>query len=266
MTVAMPITCAADERARYRRWVAAHFAGRISIADERALREHLPACGECRRFYARAHVLSSVDPRGPAAQERLARGLGLRSPRRSPFARLAWVVPALALASFWLAPRALSHLQPEAPTPRGLAAVTPPALLAYRIETDGAPHALGGDAWIIQRGDELAFAYSNPSGWPYLMIFAVDEHAHVYWYHPAWRLDGPPPAAVTARVGPGPFELPSATRHELDGRRLMVHAVFARRTVGVEEIERAAQAARDPHRLTLPDDLLIVRRPLEVLP
>jgi hypothetical protein len=98
------------------------------------------------------------------------------------------------------------------------------------------------------------------------MVFAVDEHAHVYWYHPTWRVDAPPPAAVAARVGPGPFELPSATRHDFDGRRLIVHTVFARRAVGVEEIERAAKAARDPNGLTLPGDVLIVRRPLEVLP
>jgi hypothetical protein len=139
-------------------------------------------------------------------------------------------------------------------------------LLAYRIEADGLPRALAGEAWAIRGRDELAFAYSNPGGWPYLMIFAVDEHARIYWYQPAWRPNTTPPAAVAARVGAGPFELPAATRHDFDGQHVILHALFARRPVGVAEIERAAQAARGPDRLTLPDDVLVVRRTIEVAP
>jgi len=261
---ATPAACAGEGRARFHRAVTSHFAGRISAADERALREHLPACGDCRRFYARAHVLASVDPQAPPARDRLARGLGFRAAgrsRSSRVVRLAWAVPALALVALWLVPRG-----EPAPAPRGLVTAAASAVLAYRIEANGPPRRLTGDGWTISRRDEVAFAYSNPGGWPFLMIFAVDEHAHVYWYHPAWRLGTPPPAAVAARIGPGPFELPSATRHDFDGTRLIVHTVFARRPVGVAEIERAAQDARDPNGLSLPGDVLVVRRALEVLP
>jgi len=263
MTPATTEACAGAGRARFHRAVAAHFTGRISVVEERALREHLQGCGDCRRFYARAHVLSSVDHAAPSARERLARGLGFRAPRRSAsvLRRLAWAVPALALVA-WLVPRA-----PAPPAPRGLAtAGTPAALLAYRIEANGPPRALAGDAWRINGRDELAFAYSNPGGWPYLMIFAVDEHARVYWYQPTWRPNTPPPASVAARVGAGPFELPAATRHDFDGRRVILHALFARRSLGVEEIERAARESRGPDRLTLPDDVLVVRRTIEVAP
>jgi hypothetical protein len=136
-------------------------------------------------------------------------------------------------------------------------------LLIYRIPSSGAPIAVDRS---MDRHDELAFAYSNPGGWPYALVFAVDEHAHVYWYHPAWRVGAPPPVAVSARSGPGPFELPSATRHVFDGRRLFVYAAFARRPVGVDEIERASRVTGRPDDLQLSGDLQVVRRSLEITP
>ena len=68
--------CAGAVRARFRRAVAAHFAGRIDADGERRLRTHLPACPACRRFYGRALALSTADPQAPSARERLARGGG----------------------------------------------------------------------------------------------------------------------------------------------------------------------------------------------
>ena len=98
------------------------------------------------------------------------------------------------------------------------------------------------------------------------MVFAVDGHDHAYWYHPAWRVGAPAPIAVRARDRIGPFELPSASRHTFDGRRLFLYAVFARQPIGVENIERAARAAGAPDSLQLPNDVQIVRRALEVSP
>jgi len=272
MSTPAPTVCAGAERARFRRAVAAHFAGRIDAGAERRLRTHLPACPACRRFYRRALVLSGADPRAPSARQRLARGLGLRDwqlpgatdrPRRRAWT---WVLaPALAglalLAVKLVAPA--EKIAPGTPAARGGDPTAAPALLAYRIAPGGAPRALEG---AMGGRDELAFAYANPGALPYLLIFAVDEHAHVYWYQPAWRTDAPPPAAIAARAGLGPYEIPAATRHDLDGRRLVIYAVFARRPLGVAEIERAARAAGGADRLALPSDLQIVRRSIEVAP
>jgi putative zinc finger protein len=261
------VSCAGAERTRFRRAITAHFAGRIDPTEERALRLHLHDCRACRRGYARAHALASIDPRAPRSRERLARGLGFAAERRAWFTGLArhwaWGVPALAaIAWMTVRPAAPAPARPElvAPSPRGTT-LAAPALLAYRIPPNGAPRIIDG---AIEGGDELAFAYANPAAWPYLMVFAVDEHRHVYWYHPAWRPGAPPPTAVPAQAGAGPFELPSATRHALDGGRLVVHAVFARRAVSVQEIEHAAETAGTPEQLKVADDLQVVRRPIEV--
>jgi len=268
-------TCDGVERARFRRAVAAHFRGRIDAREEGALRAHLPTCPACRRFYGRALALSSADPHAVPARDRLARGLGLRGARRPAAAsaarRWAWAIPALAVVALVAVRVGLPARNAPAgdgpgagapPVSRG-PATSAPALLAYRIPARGTPIAVGRS---IDGHDELAFAYANPGGWPYLMVFAVDEHTHVYWYHPAWRVGATPPVAVSAQPGPGPFELPSATRHVFDGRRLLVYAVFARRQVSVEEIERAARAGARPGDLPLSGDLQIVRLPLEVTP
>jgi len=266
--------CSGAERARFRRAVAAHFAGRIKADDERQLRTHLPACPACRRFYSRALVLSGTDPRALTARQRLARGLGLHDQpvpgAAAASRRRAWtwlLAPALgagltlAVAVKLIAPA--REVAPPAPAPRGAAATAAPALLAYRIPPGGAPRPLEG---AIGGRDELAFAYANPGALPYLLVFAVDEHAHVYWYHPAWRTGAPPPVAAAALAGPGPHEIPAATRHDFDGRRLVIYAVFARQPLEVAQIERAARAAGAADRLPLPADLQVVRRSIEVAP
>jgi hypothetical protein len=60
-----------------RRLVDRHFAGTISPEEERALRPHLPGCRDCRAYYQRYLVLARFDPAALAAEERIARGLGL---------------------------------------------------------------------------------------------------------------------------------------------------------------------------------------------
>jgi hypothetical protein len=274
MSTPAALVCSGGDRARFRRAVAAHFAGRIDAAEERRLRVHLPECPDCRRFYGRALILSGADPRAPGIRERLARGLGLPGARGAGGAgargsarrRSWWLAPALAglaLVMVKLVAPVTPRPYPD-PSARGAGAAAAPGLLVYRIPPHGTPRAIergpiGGD-------DELAFAYSNPGAWPYLLVFAVDEHGQVYWYHPAWRIGAPPPAAIRAQAGPGPFELPSATRHALRGRHLVLYAVFARRPLGVEEIERAARATGEGDRLALPGDLQIIRRAVEVQP
>lgn len=104
--------------------------------------------------------------------------------------------------------------------------------------------AIAGDQTLSER-NELAFAYSNPTGLPYLMIFGVDEHRHVYWFHPGWARGTPPPAAVRAAPGVGPHELADAVHHDFDGRSLAVYLVSSRQPLDAQFIEDAIRRAPD---------------------
>jgi hypothetical protein len=96
------------------------------------------------------------------------------------------------------------------------------------------PVALGE---VMRASDELAFAFDNPASARHLLIFGVDEHRHVYWYHPAWVNPATTPTAVA--IPGGRHELPEAVSHDLDGGVLTLYAVFANEAVSVRELERA---------------------------
>jgi hypothetical protein len=215
------------------------------------MRAHLGACASCRRHYDRQLMLASLDPRGRKAKERIARGLGLRSETRSRARFTAWIaagalVPVAAGLLLFVVRRetgpSSATFVREEPTPRGAPAPTAesPAVWVYRVARDG---TVGLAEGTIRADDELAFAYSNTAGWPFLLIFGLDEHRHVYWFHPAWRVGEPAPAAVHASPGPGPFELPEAIRHHTDGRRLTVYALLSRQRIDVSTVEAAIRHA-----------------------
>jgi hypothetical protein len=231
--------------------VDAHFAGRRSRADEVALRAHLPLCEACRRRYDRHLVLAELDPRAPTAEDRLGRGLGLG--RVTP-ARSRWFVlgplatAAVVLALWWPSARR------DAPVTRG--AATPAALFIYRVGANGIAEPAGAR---VHAGDELAFAYANPTDKRYLLVYGVDEHGHVYWFHPAWGRGERPPVAVAASPGVGPHELPEAVRHDLDGAHLDVRLLLLDEPLGVDEIERRVREGSER-----PGGGSLVERGLEV--
>ncbi len=61
-----------------------HFERRISVDDERAMREHLPSCAECKKRYERQLLLEKLDPAAAGPGARLARGLGLEDAVPAP--------------------------------------------------------------------------------------------------------------------------------------------------------------------------------------
>jgi hypothetical protein len=214
-----------------RGWIDEHFARRLGPRAEAELRAHLPECAACRQYYERHLVLASLDPAAPPAVDRLAAGLGLARPRPArwrPLAAAAVVAGAASLALLW----AVHAGTPEGFTARG--AADEAELLAYRLEGAARASLVAGE---VARADELAFAYRNPRGHRRLLVFGVDEHGHVFWYHPAWNDAHANPAAVAIAAGPGVHELPEAIAHDLDGQRLFIHAVFTDREITVREIE-----------------------------
>jgi hypothetical protein len=260
-----------------RRAIDAHFAGRADPKVEAAMRAHTLDCASCRGHYNRHLLLARLDPSAPKAEARIGRGLGLRnSHARSPGRRAAWLaafaVPAA--AAMILLSRA-DHLRPGhrdvTKDPGAFVArsagsgVRDPALWIYRVDRDGRTRLVSDS---IQATDELAFAYANPAGKAYLLVFGVDEHRHVYWFHPAWAPGQAPPVAVAAVPGPGPHELGEAIRHGLDGRQLLIRALFADRPLGVADIEAEIQNAPSwdaPPALSPPEPSPMVGRMLRVL-
>jgi hypothetical protein len=273
-------TANADPHRAARAAIDAHFAGRASPAAEAAMRAHLPACPDCRDCYRRHHLLSGLDPSARSAEERIARGLGF--PRRAP-ARRRWLAFGLPLAGavaaaviFVWAPSGRpggDHAagSKESPVARGPAATTAPAtrLFIYRFDAAGSRARAPELVDRSMRGrDELAFAYTNPTGRRYVAIFGVDESRHVYWFHPAWPTGAPAPRAIPAAPGPEPHELPEAIRHEIAGRHLTIRAAFADRPLAVEDVEDAVRTGADSGALAarLGTDVFVTERVLDVRP
>jgi hypothetical protein len=199
-----------------------HFAGRLGTAGEEELRRHLPECADCTARYRAQLAMERLDPRAAGAKARLRRALGLPAPRRRTWQWLA--LPSLAAAALLLI---------VAGGDRGFLArggSGPAALEIYR------PHHGQVEA-VIRPGDELAFAYRNLSKKSRLLLFGVDEHRHVFWYHPAWVQDSDEPVAIPLQRDAALHELPEAIAQPLDGRELRIVAWFLDEPLSVKQAE-----------------------------
>lgn len=275
----MIATASSTTHRRHHRAIAAHFAGRTSTATEADMRAHLSLCSSCRHRYERHLLLARLDPRALPAADRLARGLGLRW-RGSGGGR--W--HARLFAGLSVAAAAVTFLA-IAPTGKPRSSVTSQGALAnaalvargadgsvgraasfwtYHVGPEGLPRVADPS---IARGDELAFAYSNPAAKPFLMIFGVDEHRHVYWFHPAWTAGQAAPTAVRAAPGPGPHELPDAIHQAFDGRRLAVYAAFSDHALDAGAVEAVVGRLVTPDaEPTLGEGVVMIARRYEVRP
>jgi hypothetical protein len=211
--------------------VDAHFSGAITPATERAMRAHLSGCEGCRRYYERRLLLASLDSRAIGPEQRIAVGLGLRTRRRTaPLWSAAFAACALA-AVLVVVPLAG---RPSEFAARGAPRSARPDFFAYRIHPAG--QLVEGST--MSPTDDLAFAYTNPSGFQRLLVYGVDEHRHIYWYYPAWSNPADDPHAVTLSTGPEVRELPDAIRQDLDGAQLTIVAVFLDDDTSVRRVER----------------------------
>ena len=201
-----------------RTYVRRHFEGTISPRAERSMREHLPDCDACRKLYCRHLVLSRLDPMALPAEERLARGLGFGS-RLGRRARMGLGLVAVA-ALLLLVPKArTSGFSPRGHIGEGARRAS--RVLVYDVPERGMPTSAAG---VLRRGDELAFSYENGSAKPRLAIFGVDEHGHVFWFHPAWTKETDDPVAIPVETDDRRHELPEAIRQRFDGTRLEIEA------------------------------------------
>ena len=208
-----------------------HFARTLDPAGERAMREHLPTCAPCRARYDKHLLLEQLDPDADGPQTRIASGLGFGQAR--PLARIAApLMGAVAVAAMLaLVVTRPSGLPADAGfTARGGgdggdAAAQSSYVVVYRLGEDaGASGTFDRVGDTIHRADELAFSYGNPLGKRYLMVFGVDEARRVFWYYPAWIDPRTNPSSIS--VAAGTRSLPDNVRHDLEGSKLEIHAVF----------------------------------------
>jgi hypothetical protein len=215
-----------------------HFAGTISPLAERAMREHLPTCTACRALYRHHLILARLDPQALSSEERIARGLGLRRPSRAGtvISIGAATAAAAAVALFVGSGSGMDGfsargkgVSPERPLSR---------VFVYDVRPGAAPE-LAGDA--VRIGDELAFSYQNGASKRRLMIFGVDEHSHVYWFHPSWTNEVDDPVAIPIEADDKRHELPEAIRHRFDGAHLEIRSVFVDDPMTVRQVEALLQ-------------------------
>lgn len=227
-------------RCSAQRLVDRHFAGTIQPAAERELRTHLPDCVACRNYYGRHLVLATLDPFAKPGEERIAIGLGL-APGAVPRTVAVVLRRPAALAMAALAACLLLWVVRPSPGPGELQArggESAQRVWAYRVTPGAKPTELGD---VLAARDELAFAFDNPDKARRILIFGVDEHTHVYWYHPAWTDPATNPTAVPAPAGR--HELPEAVAHDLDGTWLTLYAVLTDDPITVREVEQSITRA-----------------------
>jgi hypothetical protein len=230
---------------RARALIEAHFARRISPHNERMMRAHLELCEACGKVYNAQLMFERITAGSAQTRERLGAGLGFQiaSQRASaPWmlaAGLAVAVAALILLRIAGAKHESAKQEAEFAA-RGSAKVEMPRMRVYALTPtrELAPNER------MKPSDQLAFAYTNPRGFRNLLVFGVDEHRHVYWYHPAWHDHFEHPHALAIESGPAARELPEAIRHDLDGQTLTVYAVFLDEDMPVERIEELVASAR----------------------
>ncbi|HEY6477829.1 MAG TPA: hypothetical protein VI456_14735 [Polyangia bacterium] len=229
-----------DAHRRPKRAIAAHFRGTIGPRAERAMRDHLPACTECRDQYDRHLRLAQLDPRAPSPEQRIARGLGLPAGRRTSSGRwsagLTAAVGLVVVAVVVVLPHA-GRERDRGFAARGGGAPGGAEILVYRVPASASAPQLTGDT--MAPTDALAFAYRNPLGKRRLMVFGIDEHRHVYWYHPAWLRMEENPQGIAISASPGAHELSDAVTQQLDGEQLSIHALFSDQALTVRDVEQA---------------------------
>ncbi len=260
--------------------VDAHFEGRISPDRETRLRAHLSECASCTAYYERRVLLATLDPSALGVEERLAVGLGLGPSTRaahterdealevepsegaSAKARVFGLVAILAAAAviFWVV---AVKPRDDGFASRGGHVAGAPYVRVFQSSKGGVPAPLVGP---IRRTSELAFAYESIPDYDKLMIFGLDEHGHVYWYHPAWTDPAANPSAIPVATSAGSHPLEEAILHDLDGKTLEIHALFSRQSRNVHEIESMLGGKRAPvGPLVLPSTIDVVST-VEVLP
>jgi hypothetical protein len=223
--------------------IAAHFDGGNDAGVEHAMFTHLADCDRCRAVYERRAALNALDPEGLSREQRILRGLrGARRPRVSSLTR--WSAVAVVAAAATIVFAVVSEQEPDSTEVPGVQVrggnvnEAQPTLGVYRIAAAGSE--LVGEQ--LHADDALAFAYTNPAGAAYLMVFVRASDGAVHWYYPTWTEPEDSPSAVSIVAAEKPHELGDAIRHRLPTGTLDLFAIFADEPLTVGQIEVALES------------------------
>ena len=223
-----------------RRLVDGHFSKGLSLAGEARLRDHLPACADCREAYESYQAIERLEPKARPPRERLAIALGLPSEVTRPRRRGMVIGTLSTIGAMALLLMVITITHPNhgiASRGKGIENAESLEVAIFRVKGERESMRVHD---VISPGDELAFAYRNEVGKSFLMIFAIDGAGRLVWYHPAWTDPADNPKAVPIGRQVGFKELPEAVRHSLQGSSLTVHALFMDKPLDVRTVEARA--------------------------
>jgi len=223
----------ADPSCSFTASIDTYFERGLSPESAHALYGHIPTCAGCRRRYDRRLVLASLLPGSMGPKARLRTSLDVPSvPRTAP---RWWATAAAALAvAACLALFARSRSHDDASFhERGATRTSGPRLEVYRLNGPSPRYVTD----IVANREELAFAYTNPTAKKRLLVFAVDEHRHVYWYYPAWTVPDERPIAVPIVATRESVELKEGVKHDFDAQLLRLYGVFTDEPMTTTEVE-----------------------------
>jgi len=246
-----------------------YFAGSLPPAAVTEMFRRLWRCGACRVRYERHLLTERALPDGDVRREdRLWRSIVASAAtvasadtlavqtaavRATPEVRERWFRPpafagAGALAGVLLLAVVGARLRTgPAPVARGTTADDTGAPTVHIFRSVG-EHRTEPVAETVRADDGILIAYSNPgTELSYLMVFAVDVHGGVHWYYPAYEQPGQNPAAPAIRTRALGVELAEEIRHALPVGPLRIFALFLRRPLSVEEVERTVSEAWRSH-------------------
>ena len=244
--------------ALHARQIDRYFAGSLRPVGVTRMFRRLWTCTACRARYERYlfHERSLPDG-GSGQQDRLWQSIlasagaevGPASisrpapPVRRRLSRPATLAGVGAFAGALLLVAAGNRLKaPSAPVARGTADGETAAPTMHLFRSVGA-HATESVQRTVHPDDGILIAYSNPGAeLSYLMVFAVDVHGDVHWYYPRYEQPGQNPAAPAIRTRALGVELNEEIRHALPVGPLRMFALFLRRPLLVDEVERQVSA------------------------
>ena len=221
--------------------------------EAHALYEHIPACASCRERYNRQLVLESLLPESTGPKARLRTTLDIPASRTVLTSRRWWGPAAAVLAMAACALLFVRRPRDDAGFhARGDATSLAPRLDVYRLQGSAPSYVVD----VVGRQDELAFTYTNPTGKKRVLVFAVDEHRHVYWYYPAWTRADETVTSIPIVTTREPVELKEGVTHDFDTSRVRIYGVFTDEAMTTREVEaRLAKAPPLTTKLDWPNTL-----------
>ena len=273
--------------------------GELSVNQTQVLRQHILHCSQCSRLSGELQQLSDkirIDPAefsDPKLQQAILTQLSVVAPKPGQSRRKfssRWAPVSLALATgavafvliFLLLPTEKQSFMDPGDQFQARAAFTDPSQrwwALWMFESNESARQYREVKSQISQDAQLVFGYLNhppvsEQAYSHLMIFGIDQQAHVFWYYPAFQELGTDPKSIS--IQPGKHPLPDRVEHSLHTGRLCIFALFTKSALRVSQMEQMVrqqisffEKPMDPEKFSLPHEFqeaLLLPRCLVVEP